>query len=242
VVDLRLLRNGIFGEALLSAFLATLAAFSVSFILPLYFEQLRGFAVNRAGMLMSALPLTIVLVAPVSGTLADRFGSDGLAGGGLLLMCAGMALLTTLGSHSTPLHIVCPLIVTGIGQGMFQSPNTRAMLNATASTDEGEASGLIATSRVLAQSVAVAVAGSIFAALGGSAAGRALAATTTTTTTDARQLQSTFLTAFRTTLFVCALAAAIGVVVTLVRWRHDRAAARQSVEHFPTEQTTRSLS
>jgi EmrB/QacA subfamily drug resistance transporter len=242
VVDLRLLGNGIFGEALLSAFLATLAAFSVSFILPLYFEQLRGFAVNRAGLLMSALPLTIVLVAPLSGTLADRVGSRGLAGGGLLLVCVGLALLTTLSSHSTPLEIVGPLIVTGIGQGLFQSPNTRTMLNAAPATDEGEASGLIATSRVLAQSVAVAVAGSIFAAMGGSAAGRALAATAAIATPDARQLQTTFLTAFRTTLFVCALTAGIGVVLTLRRrQRQDRTGAR-SVELFRTDQTTRSLS
>ena len=239
VVDLRLLRDRVFGEALLSAFLATMAAFSVSFILPLYFEQLRGFAVNRAGLLMSALPLTIVLVAPASGMLADRVGSRGLTGAGLLFMCAGLILLTTLGSQSTPLAIVCPLIVTGIGQGMFQSPNTRTMLNAAPATDEGEASGLIATSRVLAQSVAVAVAGSIFAAMGGSAAGRALTAMTTATPA-ARELQSTFLTAFRTTLFVCALTAGIGVVLTLLR-RQDRTAAR-SVEHFPTEQTLRSLS
>src|SRR4029434_4873101 len=108
-----------------------------------------------------------------------------------------------------------------IGQGMFQSPNTRTMLNAAPPTDEGEASGLIATSRVLAQSVSVAFAGSIFAALGGSGARRALLSTAAVAARDDRQLQTTFLTAFRITVLFCAVMVALGAVITLVR-RNDR--------------------
>jgi EmrB/QacA subfamily drug resistance transporter len=244
VVELGLLRTRVFGEALLSAFLAILALFAVSFMLPFYFEELRGFPVGRAGLLMSALPLTIALVAPASGTLADRLGSRWLAAGGLLLACVGLGLLATLGPDSTPPAILFPLIVTGIGQGMFQAPNIRTLLTAAPSDDEGEASGLIATTRVLGQSFSVALAGSVFASLGGATAGRALAVTAIAQHAElapaTRHLQATFLAAFRTTILVCTVIAAIGVVVTLLR-RNDRKASRP-VEHWPGETTTRSPS
>jgi len=107
--------------------LAMLALFAVSFVLPFYFEVLRGFSVARAGFLLTPLPLTIALVAPFSGALADRVGSRWLAAGGLALASVGLLLLTRLDAHSPIEQIVGCLVLTGLGQGMFQSPDTRAL-------------------------------------------------------------------------------------------------------------------
>jgi MFS family permease len=60
---------------------------------PFYFEELRGFSVEKSGLLLTPLPLTIAVVAPLSGTLADRIGSRWLASGGLALGCLGLFLL-----------------------------------------------------------------------------------------------------------------------------------------------------
>ena len=64
-----------------------LALFVVSFMLPFYFEELRGFSVATSGFLLTPLPLTIAVIAPVSGWLADRMGSRG--GSALHVMLAG---------------------------------------------------------------------------------------------------------------------------------------------------------
>ena len=79
IIDLRLLQNRVFTSALLSMTLAMLALFAVGFMLPFYFEELRGFSVARSGLFLTVLPLAIAVVAPVSGLLADRFGSRWLA-------------------------------------------------------------------------------------------------------------------------------------------------------------------
>src|SRR5437899_1329378 len=85
IVDLALFRQPVLASSLGSMMLAMLALFAVSFVLPFYFEELRGFSVASAGLLLTPLPLTIAVVAPFSGALADRIGSRWLAAGGLAL-------------------------------------------------------------------------------------------------------------------------------------------------------------
>src|SRR5207237_497513 len=125
-VDLALLRQPVLASSLGSMMLAL---FAVSFVLPFYFEELRGFSVARAGFLLTPLPLTIAVVAPFSGALADRFGSRWLAAGGLALASVGLLLLTRLDARSTIEQIVGCLVLTGLGQGMFQSPNTGTLMH-----------------------------------------------------------------------------------------------------------------
>jgi MFS family permease len=165
------------------------------------------------------LPLTIAVVAPLSGALADRIGSRWLASGGLALACLGLFLLARLDATSTIGDIIWRLMLTGLGQGLFQSPNTRALMNEAPRGEQGQTSGLLATGRVLGQSFSVALAGAIFAGLGGAAAGRALAIAPAGAITSAEivALQQTFLAAFRGALTISAAIAAIGVFAALVR-------------------------
>ena len=219
IVDLALFRDRVVGSALASMAVAMLALFAVGFVLPFYFEQLRRFSVVESGMLLTPLPLTMAIVAPVSGAMADRLGSRWLTSGGLALATLGLLLLARLDERSTVPDIVACLVLTGLGQGLFQSPNARALMNAAPSGEQGQASSLYATARVVGQSLSVALAGTVFAALGGAAAGHALlvAQSGSGATEDVVALQHAFVTGFRGTLLVCAAIAAGGALVALVR-------------------------
>ena len=130
VLDPALLRNRVFAFANVSFMICMLALFAVSFLLPFYLEELQGFDTLRSGLLLTPLPLTLALLAPVSGALADRVGSRWLAPLGLAIACAGLLLLSGLTQASSIASLVLCLIVTGIGQGLFQSPNARAIMGA----------------------------------------------------------------------------------------------------------------
>jgi MFS family permease len=219
IVDLALFRERMLASSVASLTLAMLALFAVSFMLPFYFEELRGFSVERSGLLLTPLPLTIALVAPVSGSLADRIGSRWLAAGGMALAGLGLLFLARLDAQSTLAEVIGGLVLTGAGQGMFQTPNARALMNAVPRGEQGEASGLLATGRVVGQSLSVALAGAIFVGFGGASAGRALAAARggAVAPGDIVALQQAFLTGFKAALMVCAVVAAAGVLATLVR-------------------------
>ncbi len=214
---------------LLSMTLAMLALFAVGFMLPFYFEELRGFSVARSGLFLTALPLSLALVAPVSGSLADRFGSRWLASGGLALACLGLVAVSQLDARSSDWDIIWPLVITGVGQGLFMTPNARALMNAAPTSEQGESSGLLATGRVLGQSLSVALAGAIFAGLGGAEAGRALIEARTNHSVvegaiSAMQLR--FHTGFHTALLVCAGIAAAGIFAAFIRGSETESAVR----------------
>jgi len=163
--------------------------------------------------------LLLALVAPFSGTLADRLGSRWLSPVGLAIACFGLFLVSQINAQSTPWDIMWRLAVTGIGQGLFQSPNTRTMMGAAPRIAQGEASGLLATGRVIGQSMSVALTGTVFAALGGTAAGTLLSSpqTQNLSLTSIHALEQTFVNSFQTVMLVCAAFAALGIFTALAR-------------------------
>ncbi|GHO81688.1 MFS transporter [Ktedonobacter sp. SOSP1-85] len=166
ILNLELLTNRTFVFANISFMLCMMALFAPGFLLPFYFEQLRGFSTVQTGLLLTPLPITFAIAAPLSGALADRLGSRWLSPVGLGIACFGLFLLGQINAQSTPWDILWRLAVTGIGQGIFQSPNTRTMMGAAPLHAQGEASGLLATGRVIGQSLSVALTGTVFASLG----------------------------------------------------------------------------
>ena len=112
-------------------------------------------------------------------------------------------------------------LIIGLGQGLFMSPNTRTMMGAASRDAQGEASGLLATGRVIGQSISVALTGTVFAALGGATAGALLlsAQTHTLPSTNISALQNTFVNSFHAALLICAPCAALGIFTALARGR-----------------------
>lgn len=222
IINLSLLHSRVFLSANLSLILSFLALFAVSFMLPFYFEELRKFPTEEAGLLLTPLPLTIAVVAPLSGALADRIGTRWLAAGGLTLACIGLVLISQLDAQSSIFDIIWRLVVIGLGQALFQSPNNSALMGSAPRDQQGSASGFLATGRVVGQSLSVALAGAIFASLGGAAAGRILAtASSDLPAAQESALQQIFVSSFHTTFLVCAAIAAIGIFTSLVRGKEQ---------------------
>jgi EmrB/QacA subfamily drug resistance transporter len=220
IIDFSLLRNRVFVSANVSLIMSFLAIFAVSFMLPFYLEELRAFSIVESGLLLSPLPLAIAVIAPFSGALADRIGTRWLAALGLTIACLGLVFISQLNAHSSVTDIVWRLLVTGVGQALFQSPNNSALMGSAPRTRQGVAAGFLATGRVIGQSVSVALAGAIFTSLDGSIAGTLLAQHHVSHSL-ALALQQTFTTAFHATFLVCACIAALGVFTSLVRGREQ---------------------
>jgi EmrB/QacA subfamily drug resistance transporter len=220
VIVLSLLRNRVFNSSIVSLLLSFLALSVATFLMPFYFEQLRSFSTIQSGMLLTPIPITLALIAPLSGSLADRIGSRWLTAGGLFIACIGLVLMSQLNEHSSLFDIVWRMILTSMGQGLFQAPNNSALLSSAPPDMQGSASGFMATARVMGQSLSVALAGAIFVGLGGATAGSTLA--THASNLQHISYQHTFDTAFQAAFLVCAALAAIGIGASLVRGKEER--------------------
>ena len=77
ILNLGLVTNRVFAFSNISFMLCMMALFAPGFLLPFYFEELRGFSIIQTGLMMTPLPLMLAVVAPLSGTLADGWDRAG---------------------------------------------------------------------------------------------------------------------------------------------------------------------
>ncbi len=162
MLDLGLFRNRVFAAATVSAVLNYVCAYCIVFVLPFYLIRGRDFSPERAGLVMTAQSVVMVVAAPLSGTLSDRIGSRLLSTSGLLLMGSGLLMLAGLGPSSPLRSIVFALAVVGLGAGLFTSPNNSALMGSAPRERQGVAAAVMATARNLGMVLGVGLAGAVF--------------------------------------------------------------------------------
>jgi EmrB/QacA subfamily drug resistance transporter len=216
MLALDMFRNIQLSLSLLMGLLVFIVVAGLIFILPFFLELVLKFSTQQVGLLLAVSPVLGGIVAPISGTLSDRFGSRIISLIGLVLMLIGCLLLSTLNAQVTELGYVWRVAPFGIGLGMFQSPNNSAIMGGVSRERLGIASGLLSLSRTLGQTAGVPLLGALFAGLALSSSNLASNAKLTDVPAEALVygVQGTFHAAA-----VILMAAAI---LTAVVWRMER--------------------
>lgn len=162
MLDLSLFSNRLFTTSTTSALFNYMALFSILFLMPFYLLQGRGLSPSQAGLILTAQPIVMAIIAPLSGTLSDRVGTRLPAVLGMVILAAGLFLLSRLGP-TTPLPLVAlTLGVAGLGTGTFISPNNSALMGSAPRHRQGIAAGILATARSAGMVLGVGLAGAIF--------------------------------------------------------------------------------
>jgi MFS family permease len=165
MVQFDLLSDRNFLGAVVVALIITFAMMGVFFFLALYLQDILGYSPLEAGVRFLPSTLMIVLVAPVAGRLADRFGPRWLIGGGLTLVAASLFSFSGIAVDSGYLELLPGFMLLGIGVAMTMSPMTSAAMNAVPVQKAGIASGVLSMFRMVGGSLGVAVTGAIFQGL-----------------------------------------------------------------------------
>ncbi|ALK98180.1 multidrug MFS transporter [Massilia sp. WF1] len=136
----------------------TFAAQALAFVaLPFYFESQLGRTPVETGFLLTPWPVMVGVMAPVAGRLSDRYSPGLLGGVGLAILAAGLALLLGMPASPSALDIGWRMAVCGIGFGFFQAPNVKAIMASAPPSRSGSASGMVATARLVGQSLGAAL-------------------------------------------------------------------------------------
>jgi EmrB/QacA subfamily drug resistance transporter len=147
MLDLEIFRNRLFSAAAAAAFINGLARFALMFVFVFYFQGVQGDSPILAGIKLAPLAVGMLVSSPLAGVWADRRGSRAMAVMGMVVTAAGLALMTTLGRETTYWASGAYMFIVGLGSGMFNSPNTAAMMGTVAAHRRGIAAG----ARVLVQ-------------------------------------------------------------------------------------------
>ena len=141
MLDLSLFADRGFSSATAASFIAGLSRFSLTFVFVLYFQGALGDDPILAGVKLAPLAVGMLISSPLAGRYADRHGARMLAALGLVVSAVGMAGMTMLDTDTAYALTAFWLFVTGVGSGMFNSPNTAAMMGSVPAHRRGIAAG-----------------------------------------------------------------------------------------------------
>jgi MFS family permease len=162
MLDLGLFRERAFASPVVTMVLNFIATSSIVFLMPLYLLLGRGLAPSEAGLILVTQPLVMASITILSGSLSDRIGSRIPATIGMLILCSGLFLLSWVDT-TTPLPlVVATLAMIGVGVGLFNAPNSSAVMGAVPSARRGVAAAILSTARTLGNTLGLGLAGAIF--------------------------------------------------------------------------------
>nr|MDQ6915199.1 MFS transporter [Actinomycetota bacterium] len=224
MLDLAIFRNRLFAAATAAAFINGLSRFALMFVFVFYFQGAQGDDPITAGIKLIPLALGMLIASPLAGVHADRRGSRMLAAAGMVVSAMGLAGMTTLQVHSPYWQSSLWLFVVGVGSGVFNSPNTSAMMGAVPAHRRGVAAGtrtmlqntgaVISIAFVIAVITAAVPRDTLFKIFSGLAHGLS----------DAKL--APFIANMHVALWVLAGTSLAGAVVSLLRPRHAPAPRR----------------
>lgn len=151
-----LFRIRLFTLSAMTAIFAFVVQGLVFVILPFLFMFRLGYSQVEAGFLITPWPFTLAAMTFVAAPLSTRVAPGILGGIGLLIVAVGLVLLVTLPEDADVFDISWRLVFCGVGFGLFQSPNMVALMSSAPANRSGSAGGILATSRLLGQSLGAA--------------------------------------------------------------------------------------
>jgi len=158
LLHLPLFKNPLFSISILCGFLVFVANFCFNIISPFYVQGIMGLSPSQAGLLLMLFPIMMVIVAPVSGALSDKIGSELLTFAGLLVMVVAQFGLASLHDGSPIPLVGLWIALLGIGSGLFQSPNNSLVMSRIPRTQLGLAGSVNSLVRNIGMVVGITVA------------------------------------------------------------------------------------
>jgi EmrB/QacA subfamily drug resistance transporter len=222
MLDLTLFRSRLFAMGNLSAFLNALARMAVTFIFVFYFQGPEQKDALTAGFLLTPLAIGMLILSPISGYLSDHYGSRLLASLGLVVSAIGLAGMAFIQIDTPYWYIAIVMLLVGGGSGLFNSPNTSAIMSSVRPGQRGVAAGartmLMNTGGVFSIAFALAIVAStlpqtvMFQIFAGVTAGVPTATLTP------------FIQGMHLSFWFMALISLLGAVASALRGRHTPAA------------------
>jgi DHA2 family methylenomycin A resistance protein-like MFS transporter len=167
MVPVEFFRNREFSSALSVAGLMTFGMYALLFLMPLYFQTIRGASAFMAGLQMLPMSVSFVVVSQLTGHMSNAVGPRMIMTGGMACMGLGAILLAFIGADTNAWFIASALLIVGIGLGLNTSPVNGVAVATVPQARSGTASGLLNTARMIGATMGIALLGALFAVFAG---------------------------------------------------------------------------
>jgi EmrB/QacA subfamily drug resistance transporter len=163
MLDFTLFRHPVFTGANLAAMMNYIGQFCAIFLTPQALHAL-GYDAKGIGLMMGAVPLAVLVLSPVSGALSDRLGTRTLAVAGETGVALGLLGLAAGAVAGRAPWMLAAMVLVGAGTGLFQSPNSSAIMGSLPRTHLGIGGSVLATMRNLGMALGIALSSAMMVA------------------------------------------------------------------------------
>jgi drug resistance transporter, EmrB/QacA subfamily len=122
LVDLRLFTHRPTSSASAMLFFSGFALYGALFLLPLYYQQVRGASALEAGIALIPQGIGALLSRSLAGRLTDRIGARAIAITGFLIVAVATLPFAFAGAHTSTWSLTGWLLLRGIGLGGVTVP------------------------------------------------------------------------------------------------------------------------
>jgi EmrB/QacA subfamily drug resistance transporter len=144
-LDLTLFKIRQFATGNLANFLNALAFLCGPFLRSLYLQLVLGYSPLKTGLLLIPMDALILILNPISGRLADRYGSRVLGSLGLAFNASALIWFSTLSEKSSYSTVLTSLILFAFGMALFAPAITSSIMGSVPAEKRGVASGIVNT-------------------------------------------------------------------------------------------------
>lgn len=152
--------NPRFSAASAAIMLVFFALFGAIFVLTQHLQFVLGYSALEAGVRITPIA-TLVLAAPLAARATERVGAKAVVATGLLVVAAGLWLLSGVELADGYSLIGWSLALLGIGMGLTMAPATDSIMGSLPLAKAGVGSAMNDTTRQVGGALGVAVVGSV---------------------------------------------------------------------------------
>lgn len=139
----------VFSMSLATSLLMYASNFPLVFLMSLYLQYVKGLSPSHAGQVILVQALSMAIMAPLSGKLADRFEPRLVSTLGCVIVACGLYVLSLMNAETSIMYIACSLLLIGFGFGLFSTPNNNAIMGGVKVHEVGVASASMSLSRTI---------------------------------------------------------------------------------------------
>jgi EmrB/QacA subfamily drug resistance transporter len=164
MLRLEFFENPRFSAASVAITLVFFAMFGTVFLLTQYLQFVLGYTPLEAGVRVMPVA-TMIVAAPLSARLTERFGTKRVVSAGLAIVAIAMSVVATITIDSGYGHIAWALALLGAGMGTAMAPATDSIMGSLPLAKAGIGSAMNDTTRQIGGALGVAILGSVLASI-----------------------------------------------------------------------------
>jgi EmrB/QacA subfamily drug resistance transporter len=175
MLNVSFFKNPRFTAASLAVTLTFFALFGSLFLTTQYLQSVLGFSALAAGVRIIPFAAVMMLLAPQSPKLAERFGTKLVVTAGLVLVALGLVALAFVEPSAGYTPVFVSFVILASGMALTMAPATESIMGSLPRDKAGVGSAVNDTTRQVGGALGVAIIGSVYSSIYGSQIAHAIA-------------------------------------------------------------------